>query len=279
MIPLLLFGWFIMKKKKLKYGGQIIYIPIEMLVSDPMRPRTYFNNEELADLRESICECGIIKPLTVRETKNGNYMIISGERRCRAAVLAGFDSVPCILMKMTDEEAVFSSIAENITQSGLNYFEFAEAIERIHKRFCFPYDIIAEKTGMSLNELNEKIKLLSIPQSLRKRMIESGMTERHAKELIKLNDDDKAKLVDEIIQKHLNVTETKRRCREILSSKTEKKQKTVTYFKDITVFVNTIDKTIDAMEKSGINAQTCKTDAEGYIEYSVHIPKRPRKTG
>ncbi len=262
-----------MRKNKLRAGGQILYIPIGLLRSDPMKPRIYFNNEELTDLCESICESGIIKPLTVREAKNGKYTIISGERRLRAAMLAGYETLPCILMKMTDEEAAFTSLTENMRQSGLNFFEFAAGIERIHERFYYSYDAIAEKLGIPLNDLNEKLKLLAVPRELRVRIVENGITEKDVREIIKLNDEDKEKLIEEITQKRLNVSDTRRRCREILLEKGTKKQRTVTYFKDITVFVNTIDKAIDTMEKSGIKAKSSKTEEHGCIEYRVSIPK------
>lgn len=263
-----------MKKSKLRYGGQILYIPIEMISSDSMRPRIYFNNDELTDLCASIADAGILKPLTVREGKNGNYCVISGERRLRAAALAGLESVPCLIMKVNDETAAFTALTENLQQSNLNFFELALYVERIHQQFCLSYDVIAEKTGMGLNELSEKMKLLAIPFDLRIKIVENNLTEKHARELIKLNDTDKEKLVDEIIEKRLTVSATRERVKQMLSAGiTKKEQKTVTYFKDVTVFVNTIDKALSAMEKSGIKANSSKREENGYIEYCVKIPK------
>lgn len=262
-----------MKKTKPRCGGQILYIPVDQLVSDAMRPRIYFNDEELAELVGSIAEYGILEPLTVRAAKNGKYKIVSGERRARAAAMAGLAEIPCILLRMSDEEAVFTALSENLQCSELNYFEFAVSVERIHRKFCLGYDSIAGKLGMSINELTEKLKMLSIPPELRTKMIENGVTERHARELIKLNDKDKELLVKEIVEQRLNVSGTRERASELLSAKKEKKQHAVTYFKDITVFVNTIDRAIDTMEKSGIKAKSSKTEEDGIIEYKVTIPK------
>lgn len=262
-----------MKKSKLRCGGQILYVPVELLVSDPMKPRIYFNDTEMAELCVSIAERGVLKPISVRSARNGKYKIISGERRARAAALAGLTEVPCILLRMSDEEAVFAALSENLQCSALNYFEFAASVERIHRKFCLGYDEIAGKIGMNINELTQKLKMLSIPQELRTRMIENGVTERHARELIKLNDADKERLVNEIIEQRLNVTAAKQRAAEILSAKKTKNQHTVMLYKDITVFVNTIDKTIDTMEKSGIKAISCKNEEEDRIEYKVTIPK------
>ena len=262
-----------MKKTKPRCGGQILYIPVDQLVSDAMRPRIYFNDEELAELVGSIAEYGILEPLTVRAAKNGKYKIVSGERRARAAVLADLKEVPCVLVRMSDEDAVFASLTENIKTSALNYFELAVSAERIHRKYCLGYDAIADKLGMSINELTEKLKMLSIPPELRTKMIENGVTERHARELIKLNDKEKELLVKEITEQRLNVSATRQRAGELLSAKKEKKQHAVTYFKDITVFVNTIDRAIDTMEKSGIKAKSSKTEEDGLIEYKVTIPK------
>ena len=262
-----------MNKVKFRRGGQIIYIPAEMIKSDPMRPRTYYNEEELAQLTASIAESGIIKPLTVRTAKKEGYFIISGERRYKAAVKAGIEAIPCILIKMSDEDAAFTAIEDNLRQSNLNFFEIPSAAKKIHEQFYCAYDVIADRLGITLNELMEKMKLLSIPEDLRKKIIESGITERHTKELIKLNDEDKEKLINEIIENRLNVTKTQQRCREILYSHNPKKQKTVTYFKDSTIFVNTIDKAIDTMQRSGIKAESSKREEESYYEYRVLIPK------
>lgn len=263
-----------MKKSKLRCGGQILYIPTDLLISDPTRPRIYFNNNELNRLSDSICEVGIIKPITVRNSKTEKYYIVSGERRYRAAVMAGLSTIPCILTKMSNEDAAFTSLYENLQQCNLNFFEVAVAIERLHKSFAFSYSEIADRLGLTLAEVNEKTKLLTIPFELRTKIIESGITEQHAKEIVRLNDEDKENFVDEIVEKRLNVSSTREKCTEIIYGKREKpQQKTVTYFKDITIFVNTIDKAINAMNSSGINAQSSKTEAEGYIEYRVTIPR------
>ena len=262
-----------MKRNKLRYGGQIIYIPSERILSDPMKPRIYFNNEELTDLCASIEEAGILEPLTVRAVRHGKYMIVSGERRFRAAGLAGLESVPCVLVKLCEEDAAFVAVTGNLRHSELNFFEIALAVERLHKRYYFSYADIAEKLGISLNELTEKLKLLSVPPELRKKIIENGITERHVRELIRLNDDEKTLLVEEIIRCRLNVSETRQRCKELLCADAPKKQRTVTYFKDSTIFVNTIDKAIDTMKQSGIDAQSQKTEAADHVEYRVLIPK------
>lgn len=261
-----------MKRSKLRCGGQILYVPVTMLISDPLRPRIYFDNDGLSELCASIEDRGILKPLTVTETKKGKYKIVSGERRFRAAVMAGLDTVPCILTHLSDEEAAFNAISENLLQCSLNYFELALSLEKLHTKLYYPYDLIAEKLGIGINEITEKLRLLSIPEELRTVMIENGVTEKHAKELVRLNDADKALLVREITEKRLNVSQTKQRCREILGKK-NRTGHTVTYFKDITVFINTIDKAITAMKTSGIGAKAVKNEKEDSIEYNLIIPK------
>ena len=262
-----------MKKNKLRTGGQILYIPANRLTSDPMKPRIYFNNDELNDLCASMEDSGILEPLTVRPIKNGNYRIVSGERRYRAAALAGIEDIPCVLIRLSDEEAAFISVIENLRKSSLHFFEIAQAIEQIHSVFGFTYADIADRLGMSMNELTDILKYLSVDHALRKKIVENGLTERHVRELVKLNDKDKEMLVAEIIEKRMNVTATRERCQEVLKNHSGKKQRTVTYFKDITIFVNTIDRAIDTMVKSGIKADSLKTESENSIEYRLLIPK------
>lgn len=262
-----------MRKRNLRTGGRILYIPIEMLHSHPLKSRLYFNNEELVDLCASICDEGIIKPLTVFEAENGYYVIISGERRFRAAKLAELKELPCILIKSTEEDSAFMSITENIQQSTLNYFELPLAVEKIHNTYSVSYTEIAERLGISIIDLTDKLKLLSIPDYLRITLIENGITEKHAREIIKLNDSEKDTLVNEITKKKLNVTQTRQRVSEILYCKRTQCQHTVTVFKDITVFVNTIDNTLERMVRSGIAAKVTKTDNKESVEYSVSIPK------
>ena len=178
-----------MKTAKVRTGGKILYIPISELYENPMRPRIYYSGEALTSLCESIAQIGIVEPLTVFYAENDRYYVISGERRLRAARLLELDELPCVLVDYDEKEASFACLAQNTQRKELNFFETAVFLERLHEHYGYSYRQLAEKTGVPLQELHCKLRLLSIPPDMRKTVIENGLTERFAQLLLRHPDD------------------------------------------------------------------------------------------
>lgn len=262
-----------MKRRSIKAGARILFIPIDDIQSNPFQPRSYYDVDSLNELSASICELGIIQPLSICDNKDGTYQLISGARRLRAAKMAGLERVPCIIFANERRKALLMSVTENIQRNDLNYFEEASVIDKLCSSLCFTKEEISQLLGKSEIYLMNKTRLLAISPEMRKKILENGLTERHTRVLLRLsNEEDREKLLKDVISQRLTVSQTISRSQEIISQK-EKRNEPIKLFKDINVFVNTIDRAVDTMVKSGIEAQLLKNEDDKCIEYSIYIPK------
>lgn len=255
-------------------------IATEKLLPNPYQPRKQFKSEELLSLAESIKENGILQPLLARRINNSDYYeIIAGERRLRAAILANLATVPCLIVDCDYEESAVYSIIENIQRSDLSFFEEAQAINQMQNHFGMTQEQIAKRLGKSQSALSNKLRLLKLPADVRYFIEKEGLTERHARALLKLESEKQMWTALNLIkEKGLNVQQTE----EYINSVTNKavkphKNNIVKIFKDVRIFVNTVNKAINTMKEAGIPAESNKTETDDYIEFLVRIPKNPRK--
>lgn len=255
-------------------------IATEKLLPNPYQPRKQFKSEELLSLAESIKENGILQPLLARRINNSDYYeIIAGERRLRAAILANLATVPCLIVDCDYEESAVYSIIENIQRSDLSFFEEAHAINQMQNHFGMTQEQIAKRLGKSQSALSNKLRLLKLPADVRYFIEKEGLTERHARALLKLDSEKQMWTALNLIkEKGLNVQQTE----EYINSVTNKavkphKNNIVKIFKDVRIFVNTVNKAINTMKEAGIPAESNKTETDDYIEFLVRIPKNPQK--
>lgn len=259
---------------KLKSSGSIILIPVDSIVPNPNQPRKVFNQNELDSLSASIKNNGIIQPLVTRKTSDGKYELISGERRFRAAKNIGLETVPCIVMYVSDEQSALFAIIENVQRDNLNFFEEAESILKLSEIYNMSQFDIAKKLGKSQSYLSNKMRLLKLSCELRGVITENSLTERHARALLKLdNDVDRLKALLHIIEKQLNVSETDKYIDSLINPSASKTKPKFKKIKDIKIFVNTINHAVDTMRKAGIKAITTENETNDYFEYVVRIPK------
>lgn len=259
---------------KLKSSGSIILIPVDSIVPNPNQPRKVFNQNELDSLSASIKNNGIIQPLVTRKTSDGRYELISGERRFRAAKNIGLETVPCIVMSVSDEQSALFAIIENVQRDNLNFFEEAESILKLSEIYNMSQFDIAKKLGKSQSYLSNKMRLLKLSCELRGVITENSLTERHARALLKLdNDVDRLKALLHIIEKQLNVSETDKYIDSLINPSASKTKPKFKKIKDIKIFVNTINHAVDTMRKAGIKAITTENETNDYFEYVVRIPK------
>ena len=262
-----------MISEKARTAGQVLLIPNDQIYPNPNQPRQIFDQEELVNLAISIRMNGILQPITVRQIDKG-YELVSGERRLRASKLAGLVSIPCIVVDVNNMKSAVFALIENLQRQNLNYFEEAVAIERLMSEYCLSQEDAARRLGKAPSTVSNKLRLLSLPEEARKRLMENGLTERHARALLKLDKDKVAEVLDKIIEKKLNVTQTDELIDEILSNISAPKRQTKRMFSDVKIFLNTINTAVDTMKKSGIGADIRREDTgESYI-YRIEIPKR-----
>lgn len=261
-----------MIKEKPRSAGQVLLIPNELIYPNPNQPRRTFNQEELVNLAISIRMNGILQPITVRETQNG-YEVVSGERRLRASRLAGMLNVPCIVIDVNNFKSAIYALIENLQRQNLGYFEEAVAIERLMKDFGLSQEEAAKQLGKAPSTVSNKLRLLSLPTQARDLLIQQGLSERHARALLKLPEDKIMPVLKKIIERKLNVTQTEAYIEEVLAQKNINR-KTKTMFSDVKIFIKTINHAVDTMKKAGIKADVKKEEQEESFVYHIKIPKK-----
>ena len=266
-----------MKPKKLRTGGRILLIPPDAIVENPLRARIYYNDAKAEELVRSVAAHGLVEPITVCAGSGGRYVIVSGERRYRAAKALRLPYVPCVLIRADAESALVISLSNHLTQDALSCFETAMCYEKLKNCFGLPYEEIASVLGTDLSEIVRKVRLLGIPPALRRRMLENGLGEAYAKLLVRHPDAQKEALLDAVIRDRLTLGEAKALSEKLLCESalpdTAEKGSLRAYYKDITVFQNTIERAYNAMRAAGINAELQQNETDAAAEYLIRIPK------
>lgn len=267
---------------KFKDENRVLDIPIIRIRPNKTQPRKNFDEDELMSLAQSIATNGILQPLTVRKLNETEYELVAGERRLRASVLAGLSSVPCVLMKCTDKESAIFALIENLQRSDLNMFEEARGISRLIRKFDITQEEAALKLGKKQSTVANKLRLLKLTLEEQDWITQAGLSERHARALLRIDDEElRRKTLSQIISQSLNATETEGLVSNLLHQNTlsDRKQDRKFIVKDLRIFVNTINKAVDTMRLSGINAIAKRIESEEYIEYTVKIPKNEAISG
>lgn len=259
---------------KNKANCQIQLLPHEVILPNPHQPRVRFDYDELEGLAISIRTNGLLQPINVRRLQDGKYELISGERRLRAARMVGVTKIPCIVMDVSDEQSALFAIIENIQRQNLDFFEEAVAIERLVSVHGLTQEEISKKLGKAQSTLSNKLRLLKLPEELRDRISCAGLTERHARALLNLPDNTtRAKLLDIIIERHLTVSETERLVADVNRRKKSKNKPSMKGYKDMRIFLNTLNHAVDVIRKAGLEADTAKSETDEYFEYVIRISK------
>ena len=255
---------------------KVKFIPVVQIEANRAQPRTVFLEDKILSLSESIKENGILQPLTVRKILASRYELIAGERRLRAAIKAGLKMVPCIVLSCDDEQSAVFALLENLQRADLGPFEEAEGIYKLITNFNLTQEMAAKKLGKKQSTIANKLRLLKLSLEEREKITEAGLTERHARSLLRLQDPLQRDIaLNKIIINGLNVQKTELLIESMLNKtlkKAGKSQRTV-IIKDLRIFMNTINKAIDTMKLSGIDAKRSQRETDDYIEYVVVIPK------
>lgn len=260
-----------------KVLNKVIELSVDEISPNPHQPRRIFDECELKMLSESIRQNGILQPLTVRKNGTG-YELIAGERRLRAAKLAGFQSVPCILIDVTERNSAVLALVENIQRQSLSFFDEAVAIDRLIDFYGMTQEDAAIRLGKAQSTIANKLRLLKFSEPEKKLIVSAGLTERHARALLKLPEEAlRIEAIDKIMRYNYNVERTEELVESILAADRAEKslRKRSIIFRDVRLFVNTINKAVETMKAAGIRADSKKTQNDEYIEYVVRIPLKP----
>lgn len=259
--------------RRLKCTAEVYDIPQELIIPNPNQPRKRFDFDGLEELAQSIRENGILQPITVRATEDKKYQLIAGERRLRAARLVGMMRIPALVIDMKEKDSALFALIENLQRQDLSFFEEAEAIETLITDYKMSRDDVAKKLSIAPSTLSNKLRILKLPEEMRFRIARAGLTERHARALLSLEDDvQRERALSIIIDRHLNVTESERMIEQMLSRRSAKKV-SLRAFRDVRLFINTLNHAVDTIRRAGVDADTARSETEEYIEYIVRIPK------
>lgn len=262
-----------MKQQRVKSTAEIYNIPQAMIVSNPNQPRKRFDYDELENLAQSIRENGILQPITVRKREDKKYELVSGERRLRAARLVGMVKIPSIVINIDDKNSAMFSIIENLQRQSLNFFEEAEAIEKLVGEYAMSREEVALKLGLAPSTVSNKLRILRLPEEMRFELARSGLTESHAKALLMLEDDNqRARALSIIVDRHLNVAESERMINQMIN-RNNRSRNPLRGIRDVRLFINTLNHAVDTIRRAGVEADAARSETEEYIEYVVRIPK------
>ena len=259
-------------------------LPIAALTPCKGQPRKHFDEAALDELAASIRSQGVIQPLLVRPRRTETatiYEIVAGERRWRAARIAGLRQVPCLLARVDEEDAALLALIENLQRRDLDYMEEAAAIARLLRRYGLSQQQAAEKLGRSQSAVANKLRLLRLEEPVAEALHHYGLTERHARALLRLEDpEQRLAAVEHIGKNQLNVAHAEGYIdRLVAQNQTTQPRRRSTYIlKDVRLFLNSVDRGVRLMQTAGVGAKVSRRDTEDAICLTVTIPRaKPQK--
>ncbi|MFZ7133498.1 MAG: nucleoid occlusion protein [Eubacteriales bacterium] len=263
---------------------EVEYIPVEYIKPNPYQPRSRFTNSSLEELAASIKAYGVLQPITVKKSNDHSYELIAGERRLRASKLLGLKSIPAIVKEIIDSDSAMIALIENIQRENLNFLEEAESYQQLIFHHKLTQEQIAQKVGKTQSTIANKLRLLRLDKDIRKTLIDSDLSERHARALLRLPDEElQREALNKVISKKLNVKKTEDlieniREKELINNHNEKLTKEsrarVKSFINIKIYLNTIKNAFNEVIKTGINATYSEKDIGDAIEIKIKIQKK-----
>lgn len=265
--------------------SEIRHLPIHTITPNPYQPRRHFDEDALSELAESIRKYGVLQPVTVRKLLNGTYELIAGERRLRACSLAGIRKIPAIVVELNDNDSAVVALVENIQRENLSFMEEAEAYRNLLYHHGLTQEELAASLGKTQSSVANKIRLLKLSRVIREIIKENNLTERHARALLRLDDEKlQIKALEKITDKGLNVRQTDELIEEMLAQNSPAPVPVIipsssahVGTKDMRLFTNTLRHAIDLIRRQGIEATSTETEYDDYIEYTITVPKEIRE--
>lgn len=257
---------------------KIVEIPIAMIEANPEQPRKIFRDEELDELKSSIAEYGVLQPLIVKKTEGRRFFLIAGERRLRAATLAGLKTVPAIVKSFDERETALVALVENVQREDLNFLEEARAYKKLMEDFGLTQGEIAKRVGKQQSTISNKIRILGLPEEIQEAVLENNLSERHARALLRLDgQEERRRVIARITANYLNVKQTEKLIEDIIAGKekTLRQQKKINYI-SYKIYLNTIRKAFNQVKDVEKDAKFIQNDLGEFLEVKIIIPKNDR---
>lgn len=253
-------------------------IRVSDIARNPNQPRKYFDPEAIAQLAESIRQYGVLNPLTVRRSPSGGYELVAGERRLRAARVAGLNEVPCLVIAADNEDSSAIALVENLQRRDLDFFEEAYGFKRLIDQYGLTQEEAARKVGKTQSAVANKLRLLRLSQKNMELIRSANLTERHARCLLRLDsEEERINATNYIIEHDLNVSRSEQYIEELLKERetelpVQQERKVVRLIKDVRFFLNTLNRAVGVMVDSGIGATVQQQDSEDGLTLTIVIP-------
>ena len=248
-------------------------IDIEYIVPNLNQPRTYFDNDAINELAQSIKENGLIQPIVVRPIELGQYEIVAGERRYRACQKAMMETIPCIVEEYDDAKLAQVAIIENIQRENLTPIEEATAYQKLMETYHYTQQEIALQVGKKQSTIANKLRLLKLPQKVQDAIKNREITERHARALLSLPDaSSQIKTLNKVVKKGLNVKQTEELITKDIKDKIKKAPKRV-ISQHIKLAINTVKLSVDMVHKTGFDLTLDESDQDEYYVMTIKIKK------
>lgn len=259
---------------------KVVKVPIDTIFPNPYQPRKNFDDAALEDLSASIAQYGVLQPLLVSPTEDGRYMLIAGERRLRASKMAKLAEVPVIISEYTSQQIAEIALIENLQREDLHYLEEAEGYEKLMNQFHITQEAMAARVGKKQSTIANKLRLLRLSAPVRKVLMDAELSERHARALLKLPDDEKRlEVLETIVAKNLSVRQTEEYINKLLDGKSEEKRKRMVIVNDVRIYLNSIKQVVDAVKTAGIPVAMEQTLEGDEVIISVRIKNQKKPKG
>ena len=256
------------KLKTYMETGRVVFLPARSIKPNPAQPRKIFRPDALEELADSIRQHGVLQPLSVRRVGT-TYELIAGERRLRAAVQAGLTEIPCIVMQMDSQESGMAAMIENLQRQDLNYLEEAAGIAGLMQRCDLSQEQAARLLGKSQSTVANKLRLLQHSDRVLEALQQSGLTERHARALLRLPaEEDKLKALGEIVRQSMSVSKAEKYIASLLEGREQVQRRA-----SVGSFLNSLSQSLAKIQMSGIPAVSERRETDSQIVYTITIPK------
>ena len=256
------------KLKTYMETGRVVFLPPKAICPNPAQPRKLFREEPLGELAESIRQHGILQPLSVRRV-GGRYELIAGERRLRAGIQAGLTEIPCIIMQMSDQESSMAALVENLQRQDLDYIEEAQGIDLLLRQWNMSQEQVARMLGKSQSGVANKLRLLRHSPKVLEALRQAGLTERHARALLKLSSEhQKIQAIAVIARQNMSVARAEQYIENLLDAGDKNNPRA-----SVGAFLSYLNQSLARIQLSGISAISERRETESQIVLTITIPK------
>ena len=256
------------KLKTYMETGRVVFLPARSIRPNPAQPRKVFREEALDELAQSIRQHGILQPLSVRRV-GSFYELIAGERRLRAGIMAGLSEIPCIVMSMDEKESGTAALIENLQRQDLDFIEEARGISLLMDQWSMSQEQAAKLLGKSQSGIANKLRLLRHSTQVLTAIREAGLTERHARALLKLpSEEQKMQVIFAVVKQEMSVAKTEQYIDDLLKEPAAKAPRV-----NLNAFLNNLNHSLARIQLCGISAVSERKETEDQIVLTITIPK------